>query len=218
MGESGARFEKYWSSRLRSHIFGLCIFVSLDITLQIVVNIQLIIDVNTLLMVNLLDLPNFAMRSGSINNFRDAQIGSNTLNVIDGIRSKKALQETSDEINHDPIALLAKDRHQLSEDLHAFFSNDQPRGLANWGTFLLYVEAELGGKLEDRMRCNGLWNIFVAFFLVADMDKSVINTHFKFSWRRVSGTLILVKFFETLKGLMVRSGNAGYIKIIPHCS
>jgi len=47
----------------------------------------------------------------------------------------------------------------------------------------------------------------MTFFLVADMDKSVINAHFKFSWRRVSRTLILVKFFEALKGLKVRSGN-----------
>jgi hypothetical protein len=217
LGESGAGFERHWSGKLRSYIFGLCVFVFLIITLQIVVNIQLIVEFN-ILVVNLGNLPNFAMRSGSINDIRDAQIGSNTLNVIDGIRSKEPFQETSDEINHDPIALLAEDRHQLSKDLHAFFSNDQPRGLANWGTFLLYMEAELGGELEDRVGCNGFWNIFVTFFLVADMDKPVINAHFKFRWRRVSRTLIFVKFFKTLKGLTVRSGKEVYIKIIPHCS
>lgn len=62
---------------------------------------------------------------------------------------------------------------------------------------------ELCSELEDRMRMNVFRNVIMAFFLIANMNETVIHSHLGFSRRLIFAPLIFVKFFETLKGYRI---------------
>lgn len=64
---------------------------------------------------------------------------------------------------------------------------------------MLDMSPKVGGKFEHGMGCDMVRNIFMAFLLVADMDKSMINAHFKFCWRFIAAALVFIEFLETLE-------------------
>ena len=49
---------------------------------------------------------------------------------------------------------------------------------------------------------DGRWNIVVPFALITDMDETMIYAHLKLIRRLVATALVLIKFFETLKGYL----------------
>jgi len=61
------------------------------------------------------------------------------------------------------------------------------------------VDAKVCSEFENGMGGDVVWDVFVTFFLVANMDETMINTHFELSGRLVSSPLVFIELFETLE-------------------
>lgn len=136
----------------------------------------------------------------AVDDVRDTKTAANALDTLDGLFAEVALQDTSDEIDHHDVVLVAQDACQLREYLHGLRVDNQFRHLGNRRALRLYALSELGRKAEDRVIPNVVGDLFVPFPLVPDVDETVVHTHLEFCRCLVAATLVLVELFQTLEG------------------
>jgi hypothetical protein len=53
---------------------------------------------------------------------------------------------------------------------------------------------------KDRIRKDMRWYIVSPLLLISNVDKAMIDAHFKFGGRLIFASLIFVELFETLQG------------------
>ena len=134
----------------------------------------------------------------AVNDIRNRKVSANAFDIINSVRSEQPLQDACNEIYHDNTALLPEHLSKLAENLHALLIYDKFRRLADRCAFGLYTLPKACGELKNRVFGDVQRDIFVAFFLVAYMNETMVYTHFELRGRLVSAPLVFVELLETL--------------------
>lgn len=135
----------------------------------------------------------------SVNQVRNRQVTPDGFYIIDRLPPKQPLKNTGDHVNHHHTALVPQHGGQLTEDFHGLCVNDKWRSLGDRSTLVLHVQTKISSQLEDGVRGDVIWYIFMAFSLVSNVDEPVVHTHLHLCWRFISTSFGVIKLFETLQ-------------------
>ena len=99
-----------------------------------------------------------------------SEVSADGLNVVNRVLAEQSFQNASNKIDHDRAALFVENSGELGKYLHALRCNNELGDFAYGCAVLLDMQTKFSCKLEDGMGCDVLWNIFMAFFLVSNVN------------------------------------------------
>lgn len=147
----------------------------------------------TISLVNPVDSPTAGRIS--VNQVRNRQVSPDGLYIIDRLPPEQPLQDTCDHVDHHHTSLVPQHARQLTEDFHGLCVNDKWRSFGDRSTLVLHMQTKISRQLENGVRGDVIWYIFMAFSLVSNVDEPVVHTHFHLGWRFISTAFGVIKLF-----------------------